>query len=154
MNIMDIGKGVAAMTLLLAAYIVLLTALNGPEHAMDNLQRNGFLLFPLALLFGGQISLYSFARRMQETNPHVMASCGVSAGSMAACCAHHVLDVIPILGISGLSAVLAGYEQAFLGIGILSGLYGILHLLSVLDRAHLIQQIIPITTTNEVYTHE
>ncbi len=151
---MDIGKGIAAMTLLLAAYILLLTTLNGPAHALENLQKNGFLLFPLILLFGGQIALYSFARRMQETNPHVMASCGVSAGSMAACCAHHVLDVIPIFGIYGLSMVLARYEQAFLGLGILSGLYGILHLLSILDRANLIQQIIPITTTNEVYTHE
>lgn len=154
MNIMDIGKGLAAMTLLLAAYILLLTTLNGPTHAMESLQRNGFLLFPLTLLFGGQITLYSFAKRMQQNNSHIMASGGMTAGSMAACCAHHALDVIPILGISGLSMILSNYEQAFLGLGILSGLYGMLNLLSVLDKAGLIRQIIPITTTNEVYPYE
>ena len=130
----DIGKGMVALTLLLAAYILLLTVFNGPGHALENLQRNGFLLFPLVILFGAQISLYSLARRTAKANPSMMAAGGVSAGSMAACCAHHALDVLPFMGIAGLAALLAGFEQAFLGLGILAGIFGLFNMLSVLEK--------------------
>lgn len=134
LTIQDIGKGLAGTTLLLAAYILLLTALNGPTHALESLQRNGLFLFPLVILFGAQVSLYSLARRMAKSNASLMAAGGVSAGSMAACCAHHAFDVLPFIGIAGLGALLADYEQVFLGFGILAGLFGLFNMLGMLEK--------------------
>ncbi|MDP2666670.1 MAG: hypothetical protein Q8P05_04190 [Candidatus Diapherotrites archaeon] len=129
----DIGIGLLASVLLLAAYLGLLTLLNGEAHALDSLQRNGFLLLPLVGLFGAQMGLYAFAHRVRKANPAMMAAGGVSAGSMAACCAHHVLDLFPLLGMAGIAAALASYEQIFLGFGLLAGAYGLVHMLTVLE---------------------
>lgn len=49
-------------------------------------------------------------QRRVSTRASVATSGGVSAGSMAACCAHHLADFLPLLGLSGLAAYLASYQ--------------------------------------------
>ena len=64
-----------------------------------------------------------------------MATSGdVSAGSMAACCAHHITDVLPLLGLSGLAAFLASYQVLFILIGVLSNVVGITIMLETIQR--------------------
>jgi len=44
---------------------------------------------------------------------------------MVACCSHFLLNVIPIVGLSGIALFLASYQKEFLSIGILSNIVGI-----------------------------
>ncbi len=71
-----------------------------------------YWVLALAGGFGVQAGLFSFIRqsfreRRAAATASVATSGGVSAGSMAACCAHHLSDVLPLLGLSGLAAFLA-----------------------------------------------
>jgi hypothetical protein len=53
---------------------------------------------------------------------------------MVACCAHHVADVLPVLGLSAAAAFLAQWKVPFLVIGLLMNLAGILVMLRALRR--------------------
>lgn len=67
-----------------------------------------FLLFQpwmglLVVGFGIQVGLFSLLKFNNEARAVTGAGAGVSGVSMAACCAHHVIDVLPILGATGLA---------------------------------------------------
>ena len=63
-----------------------------------------------------------------------MGSGGAGVGSMAACCAHHVTDVLPLVGLAGAGLFLSTYQGLFLLLGVLSNAVGAVYLLSVLSR--------------------
>jgi hypothetical protein len=55
--------------------------------------------------------------------------------SMVACCAHHVADVLPFLGLSAAASFLANYRLVFMGIGLATTITGIIVMLVALVRA-------------------
>lgn len=123
---------------LLAIYFGILTVANSAEHALDELVRLWYWMVPLVLGFALQIGLFAYARgatRKGEVHAHgVAASGGASTLSMVACCAHHVADVAPLVGIAGAAAVLASYQGLFLLLGVLSNLVGLVYILGLLRR--------------------
>jgi hypothetical protein len=50
---------------------------------------------------------------------------GTSTAAMVACCAHHVTDVLPLLGLSAAAAFLAEYRIPFMVVGLATNLIGI-----------------------------
>ena len=96
--------------------------------------------------FGVQAGLFSFLRdglrrRQASTTASIAASGSVSAGSMIACCAHHVTDVLPVLGLSGLSAFFAGYQVFFIIVGVLTNIVGIFFMLDAIQCSGLSQRL-------------
>jgi hypothetical protein len=63
------------------------------------------------------------------------ASGGTSTAAMIACCAHHVTDVLPLLGLSGAAVFLAQYKVPFMVVGIVSNAAGIGVMLRLIHRA-------------------
>jgi hypothetical protein len=53
---------------------------------------------------------------------------------MVACCAHHVADVLPILGLTAAATFLAQYRTAFMLVGLGTTLVGIGVMLGILYR--------------------
>ncbi len=53
---------------------------------------------------------------------------------MAACCAHHLSDVLPFLGIAGLSAFLVNYQLFFIIVGVMANVVGITIMLETIQR--------------------
>jgi ERCC4-related helicase len=53
---------------------------------------------------------------------------------MVACCAHHVTDVLPILGLTAAATFLAKYRLAFMGVGLGTTILGIGFMLFILIR--------------------
>ena len=51
---------------------------------------------------------------------------------MVACCAHHLADVIPVLGIAGLSLFLTEYQKETLIVGVAVNFIGVIYMLWVL----------------------
>ena len=92
-------------------------------------------IISLAIGLGIQVILYTFFRahlrgkKKTAANSSMAASGGVSAVAMMACCSHYLATLIPLLGISFLSATavasLEQYQVYFFLAGIVSCLFGI-----------------------------
>lgn len=70
--------------------------------------------------------------------PATSASMGTSgttsAVAMVACCAHHVTDVLPILGLTAAATFLAEYRLLFMGVGLGTTLLGISYMVYLVIR--------------------
>ena len=62
---------------------------------------------------------------------------GISAGSMIACCAHHLSDILPLIGVAGLSAFLVESQFFFIILGVMSNIVGITIMLETIQRYNL-----------------
>lgn len=89
-----------------------------------------YLMTALVLGFGTQIGLWQYLRIKQKANgAGVVVSSGISGTAMVACCAHHLAEIVPILGLSGLSLVLASYQRELLILGVLTNMAGIIFMI-------------------------
>jgi hypothetical protein len=68
---------------------------------------------------------------------------------MVACCAHHVTDVLPILGLTAAVTFLAEYQTVFMLVGLGTTYTGIAVMLVILirERRKALQQNIPAMET-------
>ena len=89
--------------------------------------------------FGIQSGLFGLIRKghmlrlhKKEANVSLGTSSAFSGLSMVACCAHHLADVIPILGIAGLSLFLTEYQKEALIVGVAVNFIGVIYMLWVL----------------------
>jgi hypothetical protein len=127
---------------LLGAYFGILTVANSLGHAVDQF----LLMWPwfsvLVVGFGVQTGLYTYIRRMQKihhlssmaSKKGITATGGISTTAMAACCAHHLSDVLPIIGLTGAALFFSEYQKIFLLLGILSNIVGITLMLHMMQR--------------------
>ncbi len=131
--------GVSAAFLLILIYVGLITLAQDFTHALDQTADMWYWVLALAGGFGIQAGLFSFIRhgmrrRRAAATGTVATSGGVSAGSMAACCAHHLSDILPLLGLSGVAIFLVEYQVFFIVIGVLSNIVGITVMLETIQR--------------------
>lgn len=110
---------------LLIFYLAVISLFQGIEFAFLNLRSLWYLVLPLSAGFGTQIGLYTSIKHTATLTGTVAGTGGISVGSMVACCSHFLLNIIPIVGISGLAVFLMKYQPVFLGVGILSNIVGI-----------------------------
>ncbi len=135
----DTRAGFLAALILPAFYFTVLTLTGGIAHAWLQSQNLLGWMAALSLGLGIQIQLFFRLRRLHaEANGAAMgAAAGMSGGAMAACCAHHVADVLPVLGFAAAASVLSHYQDWLLGLGVLSNGAGLLYMLSCYQGAGL-----------------
>jgi hypothetical protein len=134
-----VAIGSAAALGLFLVYLGIVALAQDWKHALQQTADLWYWIAALAAGVGIQAGLFSFiVRSLRERKAAATASMatsgGVSTGSMIACCAHHLADVLPFLGLSGLAAFLASYQVLFIAIGILSNLIGITVMLETIQR--------------------
>ncbi len=130
--------GVAASALLLFLYFAIVGLLQGMDYAISRFIELWYFMIPLVVGFGIQVGLFSCIHSATKVGGKATAvSGGMSTGSMVACCAHHVTDVAPILGVSALGVFLLEYQSAFLVIGLVSNALGILFMLNVAKKSRM-----------------
>lgn len=138
--------GLMAGLALLVVYFFVLSAANSFSHAAENFSEMWYWILILAGGFGLQAGLYFFIRarirlkQMKNPTAAVGASAGVSAGSMVACCLHHLVDVLPILGLSAAFLFLSEYQVLFIILGVLSNVVGVIFMLEIIKRYSLHQK--------------
>ena len=115
---------------LLLFYLGVLSIFQGIDFAFLNLRSLWYFIFPLAIGFGIQIGIYFSIKHDAIINGVAGSTGGISAGSMVACCSHFLLNLIPIVGISGLATILMSYQKGFLGVGIVANIIGIIFMLN------------------------
>lgn len=131
--------GVAAGVLLLLFYAGVITLAQGAQHMLEQTARLWYWIVTLAIGFGIQAGLFSFIRRALKerrasSTATIAASGGVSAGSMVACCAHHLSDILPLIGMAGLAVFLVKYQIFFIILGVMSNIVGITIMLETIQR--------------------
>ncbi len=131
--------GLGAAVSLIIIYLGIITWAQDWSHALEQTAELWYWVLALAGGFGIQAGLFSFIRqgirvRRAAATGSVTASGTVSAGSMAACCAHHLSDVLPLLGLSGLATFLVNYQFFFIIVGVLSNVVGITIMLETIQH--------------------
>jgi YHS domain-containing protein len=126
-----LAAGGAAVLSLLIFYLGVITLAQGWEHATAQLIDDRKFIAAIVLGFGTQVGLYTFLRGLHTHTAvgGVAASSGTSAAAMLACCAHHLADVLPTVGVAGAAVFLNAYKTPLLWLSIVMNLAGIAYLL-------------------------
>ncbi len=134
-----ISAGLLGSLFLTGVYLGIVSLAESAEHALDLFWQDRLFVVPILIGFGVQAGL--FARLKLGPPAHVaaagattVAGGGMSTAAMVACCAHHVADVLPILGLSTAAAFLAAWKVPFLVVGLLTNLAGIIIMLRALRK--------------------
>jgi hypothetical protein len=122
--------GIASILAMIALYYALLASLTGDSlHPFILFIEKWYFLAPLILGFGVQMFLFQRLRLLHLPGAGVAGvSTGTSGIAMAACCAHHLADVVPVLGLLGISTFMAAYVDWFLAFGTVMNVVGALFL--------------------------
>lgn len=123
--------GVLAALAMIAFYLGLISLAQGWSHAVQQLADDRSFIAALVTGFGAQIGTFSYLRSVhaRAISGGVAASTGTSATAMLACCAHHLAEILPIVGLSGAAIFLNAYKTPFLWLGIVMNLAGVAYLL-------------------------
>ena len=148
-----VGAGLAGAAFLAGVYFGIVSWAESPQHAAELFWQDRFIVIPIILGFGVQAALYTILKKrlfvpVATTGPSgkLMGTGGTtSTVAMVACCAHHVTDVLPILGLTAAAAFLAEYRIAFMLVGLSTTLLGIGVMLVILfsERRKAIQRMTP-----------
>ena len=108
---LSIALGVLGATALIALYLGIVTLAQGSEHAFDLLWGDRVFVALIGAGFGTQIGLFTYLRLLQRALAResiISAGAGTATSSVAmvACCAHHLAEVLPIIGLGGLAVFL------------------------------------------------
>jgi copper chaperone CopZ len=135
-SLRPIAVGALAAAGLLALYLGLITLAQGWAHAAQQLADDRWFVAAIMLGFGTQAGLFAHLRELHARTSAggVAASTGTSTTAMLACCAHHLTEVLPILGLSGAAVFLNAYKTPLLWLGIAMNAAGIAYLLGQLLR--------------------
>lgn len=135
----SVALGALGAAALIGLYLGLVTWAQGPEHALELLWGDRLFVGLISAGFGTQVGLFTYLRLLQramarESVALAGAGTATSSVSMVACCAHHIADVLPILGLSGLAVFLVELRTPLMLLGIATNLVGIAVMLRQLRR--------------------
>ena len=137
-----LGAAVVGSSLLALLYFGIVSWAESPQHALDLFWEDRWIVIPIILGFGIQAALYIILKkRLFVPVTHTGSSAaltgaggGMSTVAMVACCAHHVTDVLPILGLTAAATFLADYRIAFMLVGLGTTILGIIYMLAILMK--------------------
>lgn len=140
--LLPVAVGLMGAAMLTGLYFGIVSLAESPRHAVDLFWEDRWIVFPIIIGFGVQAGLYTILKKRLfvpvtttgPSGPLVGAGGTTSTIAMVACCAHHVADVLPILGLTAAATFLAQYRIAFMFVGLGTTVFGILIMLVILFR--------------------
>jgi len=137
-----LGAGLLGSTLLTGLYFGIVSWAESAQHAIDLFWEDRWIVIPIILGFGVQMALYTILKKRLFAPTNSIGPSGALTGAggatstiaMVACCAYHVTDVLPILGLTAAATFLAKYQTAFMLVGLGTTLIGIGVMLGILNR--------------------
>lgn len=118
-------------------YFLLLWAVTGDfSHPITQFQELQPWMSLLIIGFGVQVGLFRLLQKgfrltsFEKKDTKALASTGtaMSGASMVACCAHHLAEALPILGVSGLALFFTEYQKELLMLGVIANVAGVLYM--------------------------
>jgi len=137
-----VGAGLLGALFLTGLYFGIVSWAESPEHALEFFWQDRWIVIPIILGFGVQVALYVILRKRLFVPVASVGPSGMLTGAggttstiaMVACCAHHVADVLPVLGLTAAATFLAQYRTAFMLVGLGTTLVGIGVMLAILSK--------------------
>lgn len=132
------AAGLGGALFLVGLYLGIVTWAQGLGHARGLIWEDRYFVGAIALGFGLQIGLYAHLRllwrrrRLAAPAAVTAAGTGTSSVAMVACCAHHVADVLPVVGLSGVAIFLNDYRIPFMALGLAVNAAGVAIMLRLL----------------------
>ena len=122
--------GTLASSILLGVYFTILTLVSGWNFAQEQFASYWYFVVSLAVGFGIQIALYQYIKGLVHSGQGMGKVVGVSGttstAAMISCCAHYLVNLVPILGVTGIATFAAQYQVEFFWIGLAFNLFGII----------------------------
>jgi Cu+-exporting ATPase len=125
------AAGVLASALILTLYFAILTLVSGWRFTIEQCVEWRPFVLALAIGFGVQIALFVYLRRASHaaaSGKVVTATGAASTAAMVSCCTHYLVNLLPVLGATGLVSFVALYQTDLFWFGIASNLAGIAYL--------------------------
>ena len=137
-----VGAGFLGALFLTGLYFGIVSWAESPEHALEFFWQDRWIVIPIILGFGVQVALYVILKKRLFVPVASVGPSGMLTGAggttstiaMVACCAHHVTDVLPILGLTAAATFLAQYRTTFMLVGLATTLIGIGVMLVILFK--------------------
>lgn len=138
----EIRNGIIAGVSLILFYFVIMTVSSASLSAtLSQFKQLWYWMMALSLGFGIQVGLFTHLKIIINDRQIVSGagavtatSTGTSAASMVACCAHHLSEVLPIIGLSGFAIFLTRYQIPIIVFGIVMNLIGIIYMLKTINK--------------------
>src|SRR3972149_3982141 len=131
--------GTLAFMLMLAIYFGVVSLISGRNFAIEQFAEFWYFIVALALGFGIQVGLYTYLKNLvgqHGMSGKVVAASGTtSAAAMVSCCAHYLVNILPILGVTGILTVVAEYQVGLFWVGLAFNAAGILYVASMVIKA-------------------
>ena len=139
---LPLGAGLLGAVFLTAIYLGIVSLAESPTHALELFWQDKAFVIPIILGFGTQVGLYTLLKKglympvpVPAGGATTAAGGGMSTMAMVACCAHHVADVLPLVGITAAATFLANWKIPFMVVGLLTNLVGIAVMIRTIVKA-------------------
>ncbi len=135
----SVALGAFAAVALVGLYLGIVSWAQGADHAVALLWDDRLFVGLVGAGFGTQIGLFTYVRLLQRALARqsvALTGAGTAASSisMVACCAHHLGDLVPVIGASGLAVFLVEFRTPLMLIGLATNALGIAFMLRELRR--------------------
>lgn len=129
----SILKGITGFLLLLGFYFLVVSLVSGWDFARSQFLKDWYWILGLAIGFGIQIALWTHLRALHRAHisGKAVAISGTTSGAaMIACCAHYLVNILPIIGITGFITIISQYQTWLFVAGLVSNIFGMTYLVN------------------------
>ena len=129
----SIRNGALAFIIMLTIYVLTVSLVSGWVFMLIQLSKYWYFIAILALGFGIQVGLFTYLKNeiKQKVTARVLVASGTtSTVAMVSCCAHYLVNLLPILGMVGIITVISEYQVQLFWVGLVINFAGILYTLS------------------------
>lgn len=124
--------GLVGMAALLTIYFSVISLISRWSFALSQFWQFWYFLISLAIGFGIQIGLYTYLRnaiRQKNGSSGVLAVSGTtSTAAMLSCCAHYLVNILPVIGITGMVSFISQYQTELFWVGLVFNIFGIAYI--------------------------
>ncbi len=130
--------GLLASLVLLLVYFSVLTFVSGFSFAKVQFLNYWYFIVSLSLGFGIQIALFTYLKNavkdMGSSGKVAAVSGATSTAAMISCCSHYLVNLLPIIGITGLVTIVSQYQVQLFYVGLFFNFLGIAYMLKRLNN--------------------
>jgi P-type Cu+ transporter len=123
--------GTTAGSLMLAVYFIILALVSGWEFTLEQFAQFWYFIVALVVGFGVQIGLFLRLRHVTDhgdgSGKVVAVSGGTSTVAMISCCTHYLANILPVLGATGLVALVAQFQSELFWVGLAFNAGGVVY---------------------------
>ena len=117
---------------LVGIYFSVVILISGASFALSQFYEFWYFIIALALGFGVQVGLYTYLRNAileRGSAGKVLAVSGATSTlAMISCCSHYLVNILPVIGVTGIIIIIGQYQIEFFWVGLIFNLVGIVYI--------------------------